>query len=148
MKKELLSQVYQHPLISSDELQKIIDSHQKITFKKGEFILKRGRICQFLPHFRKRTDSFFCLWLQRKRHYNRFLLQLWIGYWGAFTVSTDSCQREYSGFEWLHLLENRFGYFSGTVSFYRRISRMGTFVDDRSLIPFQTAFGRNGYGFG
>lgn len=42
MKKELLSQVYQHPLISSDELQKIIDSHQKITFKKGEFILKEG----------------------------------------------------------------------------------------------------------
>lgn len=44
MKKELLSQVYQHPLISSDELQKIIDSHQKITLKKGDFILKEGEI--------------------------------------------------------------------------------------------------------
>ncbi|MDY0089026.1 MAG: Crp/Fnr family transcriptional regulator [Flavobacteriaceae bacterium] len=44
MKKELLSQVYQHQLISSDELQKIIDSHQKITLKKGDFILKEGEI--------------------------------------------------------------------------------------------------------
>src|SRR5690606_33351638 len=44
MKKELLSQVYQHPLISSDELWKIIDSHQKITLKKGDFILKEGEI--------------------------------------------------------------------------------------------------------
>ncbi len=44
MKNQLLSQVYEHPLISSDELQKIIDSHQKITLKKGDFVLKEREI--------------------------------------------------------------------------------------------------------
>lgn len=44
MKNELLSQVYRHPLINSDELQKIIDSHQKISLKKGDFVLKEGEI--------------------------------------------------------------------------------------------------------
>ncbi len=44
MKNELLSQVYQHPLISQDELNRIIDSHQKINFQKGDFILKEGEV--------------------------------------------------------------------------------------------------------
>lgn len=44
MKKELLSQVYQHPLINSQELESIIEAHQKVTLKKGDFILKEGEI--------------------------------------------------------------------------------------------------------
>ncbi len=41
MKKQLLHQIYQHPLISPDERSRIIDSHQKITFKKGDFLLQK-----------------------------------------------------------------------------------------------------------
>lgn len=44
MKNELLSQVYLHPLINQAELQKIIDAHYKISFKKGEIVLKKGEI--------------------------------------------------------------------------------------------------------
>ncbi len=44
MKKELLSQVYNHPLIQPEELTKIIDAHKKIPYKKGDFILKQGDI--------------------------------------------------------------------------------------------------------
>jgi|SRR5690554_845903 len=42
MKYALLSQVYQHPLISSDALEKIINAHQKIILKKGGFVLRAG----------------------------------------------------------------------------------------------------------
>jgi len=42
MKNQLLHQVYQHPLISSEMLEKIINAHRKITLKKGEFVLKKG----------------------------------------------------------------------------------------------------------
>ena len=44
MKKELLSQVYRHPLISHDELMRIIGAHHKVSFKKGDYILKQGTI--------------------------------------------------------------------------------------------------------
>src|SRR5690606_7595219 len=44
MKKELLSQVYQHPLISQEDLNRIIEAHQEITYQKGDFILKKGEI--------------------------------------------------------------------------------------------------------
>jgi len=44
MKKELLSQVYQHPLINSDELEKIIGAHQKVYFQKGDYILKEREV--------------------------------------------------------------------------------------------------------
>lgn len=44
MKNELLTQVYQHPLINSEQLDKIINAHKKVTFKKGDYILKKGEI--------------------------------------------------------------------------------------------------------
>lgn len=44
MKNELLSQVYDHPLIGADELYSLIGAHKKATFKKGDFILKQGDI--------------------------------------------------------------------------------------------------------
>ena len=42
MKKQLLSQVYQHPLINHQELDNIIEAHQKVNLKKGDYILKEG----------------------------------------------------------------------------------------------------------
>lgn len=44
MKKELLSRVYAHPLINEDQLQKIIAAHQKISYKKGDYILEKGEV--------------------------------------------------------------------------------------------------------
>lgn len=44
MKNQLLSQVYQHPLITPEELNLIIDAHQEVTLQKGDFILKEGEI--------------------------------------------------------------------------------------------------------
>lgn len=46
MKNNLLEQVYKHPLIETDELEKIMESHQKITFRKGDFILQENHIAQ------------------------------------------------------------------------------------------------------
>jgi len=42
MKNELLSQVYKHPLINPEELEKIMAAHRKVLFKKGEFVLREG----------------------------------------------------------------------------------------------------------
>jgi len=44
MKNELLSQVYDHPLIDVNELYDLINAHNKVTFKKGDFILKQGDV--------------------------------------------------------------------------------------------------------
>ncbi|HLV69372.1 MAG TPA: Crp/Fnr family transcriptional regulator [Xanthomarina sp.] len=44
MKNELLSQVYNHPLIENHELNNLIKAHKKISFKKNDFILKQGDI--------------------------------------------------------------------------------------------------------
>src|SRR5690606_18617133 len=44
MKKELLSKVYQHPLISPQELNTLIDAHQKVMLQKGDYILEKGQI--------------------------------------------------------------------------------------------------------
>lgn len=44
MKQELLSKVYQHPLIQPDELNRIIAVHRKAEFKKGAVILEQGKI--------------------------------------------------------------------------------------------------------
>lgn len=44
MKNELLSLVYQHPLINSEELEEIIAAHRKIELKKGDFVLREGKI--------------------------------------------------------------------------------------------------------
>jgi len=44
MKNELLTQVYNHPLIDTQELTNLINAHKKVSFKKGDFILKQGDI--------------------------------------------------------------------------------------------------------
>ncbi|HLT94318.1 MAG TPA: Crp/Fnr family transcriptional regulator [Membranihabitans sp.] len=42
MKSEILSQVYHHPLIRAEELRRIINAHEKIEFRKGEYFLREG----------------------------------------------------------------------------------------------------------
>lgn len=44
MKNKLLSQIYNHPLIDTNELGSLIDAHKKATFKKGDFILRQGDV--------------------------------------------------------------------------------------------------------
>lgn len=43
MGTQLLHQTYQHPLLNAAELSVIVDAHQKITFKKGDFLLQKGK---------------------------------------------------------------------------------------------------------
>lgn len=40
----VLESLYQHPLLTNNELQIIIDNHQKCTFKKGDFLLQKGQL--------------------------------------------------------------------------------------------------------
>ena len=40
----LFKNIYQHPLLSEDDLQAIASLHRKISFSKGDIILKEGRI--------------------------------------------------------------------------------------------------------
>jgi|SRR5690554_2299284 len=51
MKQQFLSKVYQHPLLKPEELQKIVDAHQNVNFKKGDFLLQENEI----------ADSYFIL---------------------------------------------------------------------------------------
>lgn len=44
MKNELLTQVYNHPLIEPHELTQLIAAHKKVSFKKGDYILKQSTI--------------------------------------------------------------------------------------------------------
>ncbi len=39
-----LEAIYQHPLLTSSDLQIIFNAHQKVTFKKGDFLLKSGMV--------------------------------------------------------------------------------------------------------
>ncbi len=44
MKNQILKQVYSHPGLSSQHLEKIFEAHEEVTFKKGDFIIKEGQI--------------------------------------------------------------------------------------------------------
>ena len=46
-----LQTIYQHPLLSSKELQNIFEAHRKVTFNKGDFILKSGQV----------ANAYFCV---------------------------------------------------------------------------------------
>lgn len=46
-----LKNLYQHPLLSDANLLEIFDAHQKVTFNKGDFLLKRGQT----------ANSYFCI---------------------------------------------------------------------------------------
>ncbi len=44
-----LSKLYQHPLLTPLDLEQIFEVHQKVCFKKGDFLLKKGEVanCYF-----------------------------------------------------------------------------------------------------
>lgn len=44
MKEELLKHVYQHSLLTPNDLNNILEFHRKVEFEKGEFILERGQV--------------------------------------------------------------------------------------------------------
>lgn len=44
MDVDLLKQVYQHPLLRKEDLQKICGAHEKVSFRKGAFLLKEKEI--------------------------------------------------------------------------------------------------------
>lgn len=46
-----LKTIYQHPLLSEANLLEIFDAHQKVTFNKGDFMLKKGQV----------ANAYFCV---------------------------------------------------------------------------------------
>lgn len=46
-----LQTLYQHPLLTAEDLEKIFGAHKKITFNKGDFLLKKGEV----------ANAYFCL---------------------------------------------------------------------------------------
>lgn len=46
-----LQTLYQHPLLTAEDLEKIFGAHKKQTFSKGDFLLKKGEI----------ANAYFCL---------------------------------------------------------------------------------------
>jgi CRP-like cAMP-binding protein len=46
-----LRSLYQHPLLTSQDLEGIIDAHKVVLFRKGDFLLKKGQI----------ANAYFCV---------------------------------------------------------------------------------------
>ncbi len=46
-----LQAIYQHPLLTNADLQTIFDAHRRVTFKKGDFLLKSGMV----------ANAYFCV---------------------------------------------------------------------------------------
>jgi|26BtaG_2_1085354.scaffolds.fasta_scaffold01413_3 CRP-like cAMP-binding protein len=44
MNIDFFQSIYNHPLIKKDELNEIIDAHEKVNFTKGSFFLKSGKM--------------------------------------------------------------------------------------------------------
>ncbi|MCL7988146.1 cyclic nucleotide-binding domain-containing protein [Sphingobacterium sp. lm-10] len=44
MKERILSQVYQHPLLNPEDIQRLMDAHQPRHFTKGEVLYERGKV--------------------------------------------------------------------------------------------------------
>jgi CRP-like cAMP-binding protein len=40
----VLQMVYQHPLLNPQELQMVCEAHEKVNFRKGDFLLKKGQV--------------------------------------------------------------------------------------------------------
>ena len=47
----VLRSIYQHPLLTTRDLQVIINAHKPVSFKKGDFLLKKGQI----------ANAYFCI---------------------------------------------------------------------------------------
>ena len=48
---QALKTIYQHPLLTTKELQTIFEAHKKYTFNKGDFLLKGGQV----------ANAYFCV---------------------------------------------------------------------------------------
>lgn len=48
---QALKTIYQHPLLTTKELQTIFEAHKKYTFNKGDFLLKSGQV----------ANAYFCV---------------------------------------------------------------------------------------
>ncbi|RYE25254.1 MAG: cyclic nucleotide-binding domain-containing protein, partial [Sphingobacteriaceae bacterium] len=48
---QALQTIYQHPLLSAAELNTIFNAHTPVTFSKGNFLLKKGKV----------ASSYFCI---------------------------------------------------------------------------------------
>jgi CRP-like cAMP-binding protein len=46
-----LQAIYQHPLLSTAELHTVFNAHNLVTYNKGEFLLKKGKV----------ANSYFCI---------------------------------------------------------------------------------------
>jgi len=46
-----LKSLYQHALLSDENLREIFDAHHKVTFSKGDFLLKKGQV----------ANAYFCV---------------------------------------------------------------------------------------
>jgi CRP-like cAMP-binding protein len=44
MHQDLLSQVYQHPLFTADDVQEIVSRHTREHYRKGDFLLQKGAV--------------------------------------------------------------------------------------------------------
>lgn len=44
MNDKLLEEVYRHPLLSREDFRAIFSSHEKVTYKKGDFVLHEGQV--------------------------------------------------------------------------------------------------------
>ena len=42
-KEQLLNAVYHHPLLTESDIKNLCDAHEKVTFKKGDFVLRNGQ---------------------------------------------------------------------------------------------------------
>jgi len=40
----ILNQIYQHPLFKPQELKQIVDAHERVSYCKGDFLLREGKI--------------------------------------------------------------------------------------------------------
>lgn len=78
---KFLKEVYQHPLLDSDDLELICRKHQRVSFKKGEYLLRAGQI----------ANEYYCIeaGLVRSCVVNHKGLDITIGFSGANDIVID-----------------------------------------------------------
>lgn len=42
-KEQLLNSIYSHPLITANDMTNLCDAHEKVVFRKGDYVLERGQ---------------------------------------------------------------------------------------------------------
>ena len=44
MEQSFFQKIYSHPLLTADDLKKVVAAHEKVVYKKGDIILKQGQV--------------------------------------------------------------------------------------------------------